>query len=383
MEHLRIVLVRPRNPENLGAVARAMRNFELRDWAIVELGTHDFATARRVAVHAEELLDRPRLCATLDEAVADCAWVVGTSGRTSRGRRRLEPEEVGREAGRLRPGRTAIVFGEERSGLTGAELDRCHALSAIPTGEEQPSLNLAQAVLLYAWEARCAVAAAAPARPSGTPATDAQLQAVEAALRSALRAGGFLVGPERHAVRDLVDVLRRGRPTPKEARLWETALRSMGKRGPERFALPVLFRLYRTVKNCERASQPHRKKTQLARDLLDVFALDRRPARGACCGQRLLQRHHHARAAIQLRAVRRDAARRRPHGAPLRRAARARPTVEARPSGGQAELIAKDGRRPWLSCEARLYGVRRIVHYKTVDASGIEPAASASCASSW
>jgi tRNA/rRNA methyltransferase len=247
MDHFRIVLVRPRNPENLGAVARAMRNFELDDWAIVELGTHDFATARRVAVHAEGLLDRPRLCATLDEAVADCAWVVGTSARKVRGKLRLRPEEVGREAMARRPGRTAIVFGEERSGLTGAELDRCHDLSAIPTGAAQPSLNLAQAVLLYAWEmCRAASGQASPgqaaARPSepeassrragGPLATDAQLQAVEGALREALRSGGFLAGPERHAVRDLAGVLRRGRPTPREARLWETALRAIGKRPP-------------------------------------------------------------------------------------------------------------------------------------------------------
>jgi tRNA/rRNA methyltransferase len=245
MDRFRIVLVRPRNPENLGAVARAMRNFELDDWAIVQLGTHDFATARRVAVHAEELLDRPRLCATLDEAVADCTWVVGTSARKVRGQLRLRPEEVSREAMARRPGRTAVVFGEERSGLTGAELDRCHALSAIPTGAAQPSLNLAQAVLLYAWEmcragheeARPGRAAAAASGREGTSlrqvgplATDAQLQAVEAALREALRSGGFLAGPERHAVRDLIEVLLRGRPSPREARLWETALRAIGKR---------------------------------------------------------------------------------------------------------------------------------------------------------
>ncbi|HSN91798.1 MAG TPA: TrmH family RNA methyltransferase, partial [Anaeromyxobacteraceae bacterium] len=63
---VRIVLLRPRNPENLGAVARAMKNFGLSDWAIAALGTHDLAAARRVAVHAEELLDRPRLVGTLD-----------------------------------------------------------------------------------------------------------------------------------------------------------------------------------------------------------------------------------------------------------------------------------------------------------------------------
>ncbi len=245
MDHFRIVLVRPCNPENIGAVARAMRNFELTDWAIVELGTHDFATARRVAVHAEELLDRPRLCATLDEAVADCAWVVGTSARKVRGKVRLRPEEVGQEALLRRPGRTAIVFGEERSGLTAAEIDRCHALSAIPTGAAQPSLNLAQAVLLYTWEVGRAVRGAnaagsasplgegvASRRRTGALATDAQLLAVEAALRHLLRAGGFLAGPERHAVRDLADVVRRGRPSPREARLWEQALRKVGNRLP-------------------------------------------------------------------------------------------------------------------------------------------------------
>jgi tRNA/rRNA methyltransferase len=242
MDHFRIVLVRPRNPENLGAVARAMRNFELTDWAIVELGTHDFATARRVAVHAEELLDRPRLCATLDEAVADCTWVVGTSARKLRGTPRLGPEEVAREALARAPGRTAIVFGEERSGLTAAEIDRCHDLSAIPAGAAQPSLNLAQAVLLYAWEMGRAVRGAVhgtgpaagegppPRRRTGALATDAELLAVEAALRDLLRGGGFLSGPERHAVRDLSEVVRRGRPSPREARLWRTALRAVAKR---------------------------------------------------------------------------------------------------------------------------------------------------------
>lgn len=226
---VRVVLVRPRNPENLGAVARAMRNFDLDDWAIVALGTHDFATARRVAVHAEALLDRPRLVATLDEAVADCAWVVGTSARKVRGKRRLLPEEVGREAAARAPGLTAIVFGEERSGLTGEELDRCHDLSAAPTGQAQPSLNLAQAVLLYAYEARRA-AGVAPRGKEGALATDADLARLEEVLRELLRAGRFLAGPERHAVRDLADVLRRGRPSPREARLWETALRALTRR---------------------------------------------------------------------------------------------------------------------------------------------------------
>jgi tRNA/rRNA methyltransferase len=231
---VRIVLLRPRNPENLGAVARAMKNFGLDDWAIAELGTHDFEPARRVAVHAEELLDRPRVVQTLDEAVSDCAWVVGTSSRRVRGKRRLAPADVAREAAaRGREGRTAIVFGDEQSGLTNAEVDRCHDLSVIPTGDAQPSLNLAQAVVVYAYEVRLATRASVAARTPAAPpqgATDADLGRIEASVREALRAARFLTGPERHAVRDLVATLRRARLTRREARLWTAALRTLARR---------------------------------------------------------------------------------------------------------------------------------------------------------
>jgi tRNA/rRNA methyltransferase len=212
-----------------------MKNFGLSDWAVAALGTHDFASARRVAVHAEELLDRPRLCATLDEAVADCAWVVGTSSRALRGKRGLTPAAVAAEVrARAGHGRTALVFGDERSGLSNAELDRCHDLSAVPADPAQPSLNLAQAVLVYGYELFRATLPAAAARgpeDRGAGATDAELRGLEAALRGALRARGFLVGPERHAVRDLLATLVRGRLSPREVRLWAAALRTLG-RGP-------------------------------------------------------------------------------------------------------------------------------------------------------
>ncbi len=226
---VRIVLLRPRNPENLGAAARAMKNFGLGDWAIVSLGTHDFAAARRVAVHSEELLDRPRLCATLDEAVGDCAWVVGTSSRHVRGRRRLSPAEVAEGVAARAPARTALVFGDERSGLTNREVQRCHDLSAIPSDAAQPSLNLAQAVLVYCYALRAARLAARagirPPRPAA--ASDAEQAALEDALRELLRAGGFLRGPERHAVRDLCDTLRRAQLSRREAQLWVAALRQL------------------------------------------------------------------------------------------------------------------------------------------------------------
>lgn len=226
---LRIVLVGPRNPENLGAIARAMKNFGFSDWAVVSLGTHDFPKARRVAVHAEELLDRPRLCASLAEAVEDCGWVVATSSRTVRGRRRLSPAQVAEEIVRRAPAPTALVFGEERSGLTNEDVLRCHDLSAIPTDAAQPSVNLAQAVVLYCYAVRCAALAAAerPDSPRAAAATDAEIVRVESSLRAVLDAGGFLVGPERDGVRLLLDTLRRARLTRREAQRWLAALKRL------------------------------------------------------------------------------------------------------------------------------------------------------------
>jgi tRNA/rRNA methyltransferase len=224
---IRIVLLRPRNPENLGAAARVMKNFGLSDWAIVDPRTLDFASARRVAVHAEEILDKPKVVASLDEAVADCAWAVGTSSRHFKGKRALDPHEVAAEARTRSPALSAIVFGDERSGLTNEDVLRCHDLSTIPTGPDQPSLNLAQSLAVYCYELFRAAAQGQPgkAKPSPKAASDAELVLVEQALRELLRERGFLSGPERHAVRDLVEPLRRSRLTAAEARLWLAALK--------------------------------------------------------------------------------------------------------------------------------------------------------------
>lgn len=231
---VRLVFLRPRNPENLGAVARAMKNFGAEDWAIVDPRTLDFHSARRVAVHAEELLDRPRVVASLDEAVADCAWVVGTSLRRLPGKRQLAPKAVARETfARAASGPTALVFGDERSGLTNDELGRCHDLSAILTEASQPSMNLAQAAVVYCYELSLAGQAEAPA-PGPPGALDSELAALRESLRAALAAGGFLVDEGRSALAELAGTLQRAALSRREARLWTTALRSLQKRLAER-----------------------------------------------------------------------------------------------------------------------------------------------------
>jgi len=227
---IRFVLLRPRNAENLGAAARALKNFGLSDWAWVQPSPEVAAAlgpARRLAVHAEELLDQAARPPSLAEAVADCAWVVGTSSRTVPGRRRLSPRGAAEEAVRRAAGATvAVVFGDERSGLTNAEVQRCHALSSVPADPAQPSLNLAQAVLLYAYELRLARLAAQPPprAPAAAPASDQELETLRRSLEALLERGRFLVHPGRHAVRDLMTPLLRSSLSRKEARLWVAAL---------------------------------------------------------------------------------------------------------------------------------------------------------------
>ncbi|MBS2027960.1 MAG: TrmJ/YjtD family RNA methyltransferase [Deltaproteobacteria bacterium] len=226
--------MRPRNPENLGAVARVMRNFGLATWTLVDPRTLDFAAARRVAVHSEEILDKPQLVPSLDEAVSRAAWVVGTSSRKVPGVPVFTPREFAAAAAeRAQAGQEiALVFGDERAGLSNEEVARCHALSRVPVDEAQPSINLAQSVGIYAYELRQALLAPREATPRPA-ATDAELQQLEAKLVDALAAVHF-VDPEnpRHAVRDLARAFQRAQLSPRELRLWIAALSKIAKSVP-------------------------------------------------------------------------------------------------------------------------------------------------------
>lgn len=230
---LRLVLLRPQNPDNVGAVARAMKNFGVSDWALVAPGFADLDAARKLAVHAGDVLDRARVVERLDDAISDCVWVVGTSSRTVRGKRRLSPRETAAElVARAGSGPVALVFGDERSGMSNEDVDRCHDLSAIAAEDAQPSLNLAQAALLYCYEVHQAIRERTPPPPppAAQLASDQALKGVEAALEKVLSDAGFLRLNEARALRELMAPLRRSRLQKKEAELWRAALESAAKR---------------------------------------------------------------------------------------------------------------------------------------------------------
>ncbi|MFM2153268.1 MAG: hypothetical protein RL199_1703 [Pseudomonadota bacterium] len=225
--HVRFVLLNPRSGGNVGAVARALKNFGHRHAVIVGDDAFDADHARMMAVQSEDVLEAMPRFPSFDEAVADCAWVVGTSPRRRRGMRSLSVRAFAEEAmQRLSTGHVALVFGEERSGLSNEQLDRCHDLSAIDTDPAQPSVNLAQAVLLYAYDLRVAAALPRPAEAGPTAATDGELQGLRSGLEQLLGEAGFLTHDPRPALGGLVATLERARLTREEARLWRAALAS-------------------------------------------------------------------------------------------------------------------------------------------------------------
>lgn len=182
--------------------------------------------ARALAYGAWDVLDGAQAAASLADAVADCHLVAATSARAA-GADVLSPRELGaRAAG----GRTAIVFGPEASGLTNEELGRCHVRVRVPTADEQPSLNLAQAVLLLTYELRLAGLAPVPARPPGVDA--GTLETTIAALRQALLAIGYLNPDQPEAIlAELRALLARASVTPRENALLLGIARQMAWAG--------------------------------------------------------------------------------------------------------------------------------------------------------
>lgn len=228
---LRVVLHQVSSPENLGAVARLLANFDLVELVLSDPRVSSLRDAEKMAVRATSYLDQMRRFDTLDPALADCVFAVGTTSRAPEGRRVLTPEEgVAALAQASARGKVALVFGGEKRGLSDDELARCQAVVAIPTGPMQPSMNLAQAaaVMLYLCAREGSPPPAAAPVPEG--ARLGTLGALEQRMTEVLRDAGFL-NPQapQHILRELLRTLTRGTPTQREAELWLSAFKQLGR----------------------------------------------------------------------------------------------------------------------------------------------------------
>jgi TrmH family RNA methyltransferase len=153
-DRVAFVLVEPTEPGNIGAAARALKNMGFRRLELVRPADPLAPEARALACGAKDVLERAPIYDIFDEAIAGASLVVGTTRRRGRKRGLFLPLKDGAEhIVRAAPGnRVAILFGNEHNGLTNRELAACAFLLTIPTDAAAPSLNLAQSVLLTAYE---------------------------------------------------------------------------------------------------------------------------------------------------------------------------------------------------------------------------------------
>lgn len=257
INRIRIVLIEPAHPGNIGAVARAMKTMSFAELVLVR--PHEFPSeeADRRAMGSIDILQRARVVEDLTEAVADCQLVIGGSARE-----RTFPHEVldarscaeklveETEGGIL----AALVFGPERTGLENADLDRCTFQVVIPANAAFSSLNLASAVQLVCYEVFVAhqnlladrpadassasfASSAAPLesshlKPIHQPSSQVEMEAFFSHLERALDSRGYLDGDMREVtLMKLRRLFGRARPNRGEIKLLHTLTRFMNREG--------------------------------------------------------------------------------------------------------------------------------------------------------
>lgn len=244
LDRVRVVLVDTSHPGNIGAAARAMLAMGLERLSLVRPRRFPCAEATARAAGADGLLYEAAVFDSLNEALADCVWVVGTTVRsrhlelprlTPRGFAAQAVEEVGH-------GHVALVFGREQTGLSNEELDRCQAVASIPANPQFGSLNLAAAVQVFAYELRLAFIdesrgqSLPPSHDTPEAATVAELEGLYAHLESALVDIGYYDPDQpRLLMRRLRRIYARARPDRAELNILRgilaAAQRTAGKSG--------------------------------------------------------------------------------------------------------------------------------------------------------
>lgn len=205
---------------------RVMKNFGLTDLRLVNPDEFDAYRLEGIAHRTMDLIESCTMHDSLDAAIGDATFVVGTTARPrTAGLNYLRPREVASMiAERVSDGTTAILFGREDRGLTNEALDRCHAVTLIPTSAEYSSINLAQAALVLTYEVFLAIDGGREEMPRGRratrPPTHEELEEAFAALANGLGRIEFYKARKPESVmRTLRTIVSRSEPDLREVRL--------------------------------------------------------------------------------------------------------------------------------------------------------------------
>ncbi|HVP19851.1 MAG TPA: TrmJ/YjtD family RNA methyltransferase [Spirochaetia bacterium] len=216
---VRIVLVRPRDPRNVGSACRAMKCMGITTLGIVPDSLLDPTQARTLAHYAADVLEGAMLYPRLADAIKDAVLIAGTTRRRGRNRKYFSifPEQLGQRIASIASGTVAVLFGNEETGLTDEELSLCHLAVNIPASQQFPSLNLSHAVQVVCYEIFRArsVEHLTPFAPVRASELDSLVSVI---TRSLARIGFFhIVGPDQMTV-FFKDILGRAGLSMNEAR---------------------------------------------------------------------------------------------------------------------------------------------------------------------
>lgn len=228
--NLRVVLVSPRNPLNIGAAARAMSNFGVFELRLINAYNVAFLEAKS-AVNASKILINAREFSTVAEAVADCSLIVGT---TSIGNRALEHPMRRLETGgkiiakKMASAPVALLFGSEKFGLSNEDMSHCHWLMRIPTREEHGSMNLGQAVAVCLYEIMRNPAAVRAKAEAKLTATAEEMERVTTLLEEVLEHSGYVHARVEESTRMKIRrLVRRMDLNSHDAEVWLGMLRQI------------------------------------------------------------------------------------------------------------------------------------------------------------
>ncbi len=228
LDDIVVVLDQPQNVVNIAGCIRAMMNFGLSRIRLVRPAEFDEYRITGIAHRSDPVVQSAEIFDTLDDALADVSWVLGTTARPRTAARNfVRPRKIAPDVLQAaREGTVAILFGREDRGLANEALDRCHYVAIVPTDPDYSSLNLAQACLLVCYELFQAAGDRDPL-PRGKrdmgPASVEELERMYDALERGLGSIGFYKGARRpeSILRTIRTLLSRAEPDLREAKLMQ------------------------------------------------------------------------------------------------------------------------------------------------------------------